>query len=167
MAIRNIVTEEDPILRKKSRVVDKFNEKLWMILDDMKDTMYKAEGVGLAAVQVGLLRRVVVVDVGDGTGPLELVNPEIVSADGEQEGQEGCLSLPNKWAIVKRPDHVVIKAQDRLGRWHRYEAEGLKARCFCHEIDHLDGHLFTDRMEKMLTEEEVRRLQAQRQQGSE
>ena len=163
MAIRKIVTEEDPILRKKSRTVDKFNDKLAMILDDMKETMYQAEGVGLAAVQVGLLRRAVVVDVGD--GPLELVNPEIVETDGEQEGQEGCLSLPNKWALVKRPLHVKIRAQDRHGRWHSYEAEGLKARCFCHEIDHLDGHLFTDRMTKMLTEEELRRLQEERRSG--
>ena len=163
MAIRKIVTEEDPILRKKSRVVDKFNDKLGMILDDMKETMYQAQGVGLAAVQVGLLRRAVVVDVGD--GPLELVNPEIVEMDGEQEGQEGCLSLPNKWAIVKRPMRVKIKAQDRHGRWHSYEAEGLKARCFCHEIDHLDGHLFTDRMQRMLTQEELRRLQEERRNG--
>ena len=165
MAIRKIVTEEDPILRKKSRTVDKFNEKLWMILDDMKETMYKADGVGLAAVQVGMLRRAVVIDVGDGEGALELINPEIVETDGEQEGQEGCLSLPNKWAIVKRPQHVKIKAQDRLGRWHSYEAEGLKARCFCHEIDHLDGHLFTDRMTKLLTQEELRRIQEERRTG--
>lgn len=162
MAIRIIRTEEDPILRKISRPVTKFDEKLGTILDDMKETMEKANGVGLAAVQVGLLRRIVVIDVGDGSGVLELVNPEIVEEEGEQEGQEGCLSLPNKWAIVKRPDYVRVRAQTRTGAWRMFEGEGLKARAFCHELDHLDGHLFIDRMEKMLTEEEVRRLQNER-----
>ena len=167
MAIRIIRTEEDPILRKTSRSVTKFDEKLGVILDDMRETMEKANGVGLAAVQVGLLRRIVVIDVGDGSGVLELINPEIVEADGEQEGQEGCLSLPDKWAIVKRPDHVRVRAQTRTGAWRMYEGEGLKARAFCHELDHLDGHLFIDRMEKMLTEEEVRRLQSERMNGKE
>ena len=167
MAIRIIRTEEDPILRKTSRPVTKFDEKLGVILDDMRETMEKANGVGLAAVQVGLLRRIVVIDVGDGSGVLELINPEIVEADGEQEGQEGCLSLPDKWAIVKRPDHVRVRAQTRTGAWRMYEGEGLKARAFCHELDHLDGHLFIDRMEKMLTEEEVRRLQSERKNGKE
>ena len=167
MAIRIIRTEEDPILRKTSRPVTKFDEKLGVILDDMRETMEKANGVGLAAVQVGLLRRIVVIDVGDGSGVLELINPEIVEADGEQEGQEGCLSLPDKWAIVKRPDHVRVRAQTRTGAWRMYEGEGLKARAFCHELDHLDGHLFIDRMEKMLTEEEVRRLQSERMNGKE
>ena len=165
MAIRMIRTEEDPILRKTSRPVTKFDEKLWTILDDMKDTMEKANGVGLAAVQVGLLRRAVIVDAGDGL--VELINPEIVEASGEQEGQEGCLSLPEKWAIVKRPNYVKVRAQNRKGVWKFYEGEGLKARAFCHELDHLDGHLFTDRMEKLLTEEEVRRLQNERINGKE
>ena len=165
MAIRIIRTEEDPILRKTSRPVTKFDQKLWTILDDMKETMEKANGVGLAAVQVGLLRRIVVIDVGDGNGVLELINPEIVEEDGEQEGQEGCLSLPDKWAIVKRPEHVRVRAQTRTGAWKMFEGEGLKARAFCHELDHLDGHLFIDRMEKMLTEEEVRRLQNERMNG--
>lgn len=165
MAIRIIRTEEDPILRKTSRPVTKFDEKLWTILDDMKETMEKANGVGLAAVQVGLLRRIVVIDVGDESGVLELINPEIVDADGEQEGQEGCLSLPNKWAIVKRPDHVRVRAQNRNGAWRMFEGKGLKARAFCHELDHLDGHLFIDRMEKLLTDEEVRRLQNERMNG--
>ena len=165
MAIRIIRTEEDPILRKTNRPVTKFDQKLWTILDDMKETMEKANGVGLAAVQVGLLRRIVVIDVGDGNGVLELINPEIVEEDGEQEGQEGCLSLPDKWAIVKRPEHVRVRAQTRTGAWKMFEGEGLKARAFCHELDHLDGHLFIDRMEKMLTEEEVRRLQNERMNG--
>ncbi len=167
MAIRIIRTEEDPILRKTSHPVTKFDENLGVILDDMKETMEKANGVGLAAVQVGLLRRIVVIDVGDGSGVLELINPEIVEADGEQEGQEGCLSLPDKWAIVKRPEHVRVRAQTRTGAWRMFEGEGLKARAFCHELDHLDGHLFIDRMEKMLTEEEVRRLQNERMNGKE
>ena len=160
MALRIIRTEEDPILRKRSRPVTKFDEKLGQILDDMKETMAKANGAGLAAVQVGMLRRIIVVDAGDGV--VELVNPEIIEADGEQEGEEGCLSLPNKWAIVKRPNHVKVRAQTRTGAWRMFEGEGLKARAFCHEIDHLDGCLFVDRMEKMLTEEEVRRLQNER-----
>ncbi len=160
MALRIIRTEEDPILRKRSRPVTKFDEKLGQILDDMRETMAKANGAGLAAVQVGMLRRIIVVDAGDGV--VELVNPEIVEADGEQEGEEGCLSLPNKWAIVKRPNHVKVRAQTRTGAWRMFEGEGLKARAFCHEIDHLDGCLFVDRMEKMLTEEEVRRLQNER-----
>ncbi len=160
MALRIIRTEEDPILRKRSRPVTNFDEKLGQILDDMKETMAKANGAGLAAVQVGMLRRIIVVDAGDGV--VELVNPEIIEADGEQEGEEGCLSLPNKWAIVKRPNHVKVRAQTRTGAWRIFEGEGLKARAFCHEIDHLDGHLFIDRMEKMLTEDEVRRLQNER-----
>jgi peptide deformylase len=160
MALRIIRTEEDPILRKCSRPVTKFDEKLGQILDDMKETMAKANGAGLAAVQVGMLRRIIVVDAGDGV--VELVNPEIIEADGEQEGEEGCLSLPNKWAIVKRPNHVKVRAQTRTGAWRIFEGEGLKARAFCHEIDHLDGRLFIDRMEKMLTEDEVRRLQNER-----
>ena len=167
MAIRIIRTEEDPILRKISRPVTKFDEKLWTILDDMKETMEKANGVGLAAVQVGLLRRIVVIDVGDGGGVMELINPEIVEEDGEQEGQEGCLSLPNQWAIVKRPNHVRVRAQTRTGAWKMFEGEGLKARAFCHELDHLDGHLFIDRMEKLLTEDEIRRLQNERINGEE
>ena len=160
MALRIIRTEEDPILRKCSRPVTKFDEQLGQTLDDMKEPMAKANGAGLAAVQVGMLRRIIVVDAGDGV--VELVNPEIVEADGEQEGEEGCLSLPNKWAIVKRPNHVKVRAQTRTGAWRIFEGEGLKARAFCHEIDHLDGHLFIDRMEKMLTEDEVRRLQNER-----
>ncbi len=157
MAIRNIVTVEDPVLRKKSRPVVNFDEKLWTLLDDMKETLKKADGAGLAAVQVGILRRAVIVDIGDGK-PLELINPEIVETSGEQEGQEGCLSLPGEWGVVRRPDFVKVRAQNRKGQWCMYKGEGLKARCFCHEIDHLDGIVFTDRAKRMLSEEELRRL---------
>ena len=157
MAIRNIVTLDDPVLRKKSRPVVNFDEKLWTLLDDMKETLKKADGAGLAAVQVGILRRAVIVDVGDGK-PLELINPEIVETSGEQEGQEGCLSLPGEWGVVRRPEFVRVRAQNRKGQWCMYKGEGLKARCFCHEIDHLDGIVFTDRAKRMLTDEELRRL---------
>ena len=123
----------------------------------MKETLKKADGAGLAAVQVGILRRAVIVDVGDGK-PLELINPEIVETSGEQEGQEGCLSLPGEWGVVRRPEFVRVRAQNRKGQWCMYKGEGLKARCFCHEIDHLDGIVFTDRAKRMLTDEELRRL---------
>ncbi len=156
MAIRKIVTVEDPILRKTSRKVEKFNERLWNLLDDMKETMYKAEGVGLAAVQVGILKRVIVIDVGDGF--LELINPEIIEASGENKDTEGCLSLPGRYGMTIRPDYVKIKAQNRHGVWKRYEGTGLKARCFCHEIDHLDGILYSDKEIKEVTAEEIRRM---------
>lgn len=142
MAIRKVVTLGDDVLRKKSRPVVKFDEKLWQLLDDMKETMYKADGVGLAAVQVGVLRRAIVIDVGDGL--IELINPEIIEVSGEQEGQEGCLSLPGRFGIVKRPNYVKLRAQNRKGQWKLYEGTELKARCFCHEIDHLDGQLYID-----------------------
>lgn len=153
MAIRQIVTSEDPILRKTSRRVEKFDEKLCTLLDDMRDTLKKAEGAGLAAVQVGILRRVVLVDVGDGL--LELINPEIIETKGGIEDTEGCLSVPGEWGLVKRPEYVKIKAQDRRGVWKRYEGTDLKARCFCHEIDHLDGIIYTDKVIKKLTPEEA------------
>lgn len=153
MAIRQIVTSEDPILRKTSRRVEKFDEKLCTLLDDMRDTLKKAEGAGLAAVQVGILRRVVLVDVGDGL--LELINPEIIETKGEIEDTEGCLSVPGEWGLVRRPEYVKIKAQDRRGVWRRYEGTDLKARCFCHEIDHLDGIIYTDKVIKKLTPEEA------------
>lgn len=141
MALRNIVKLGDPILYKKSRVVDKFDEKLAILIDDMLETMYNDNGVGLAAVQVGILKRVVVIDIGE--GPIELVNPEITFEEGEQISQEGCLSLPGKWADTKRPQKVQVKAQDRNGKWQVFTGEDLKAKAFCHEIDHLDGILFT------------------------
>lgn len=141
MALRNIVKLGDPILYKKSRKVEKFDDRLATLIDDMKETMYNGNGVGLAAVQVGVLKRVIVIDVGE--GPMELVNPEIVFAEGEQISQEGCLSLPNKWGTTKRPMKVQVKAQDRNGKWQVFTGEELKAKAFCHEIDHLDGILFT------------------------
>lgn len=158
MAIRKIVTSEDPILRKTSRKVEKFDEKLCTLLDDMKETLKKAEGAGLAAVQVGILRRVVLVDVGDGL--LELINPEIIETNGEIEDTEGCLSVPGEWGLVKRPEYVKIKAQDRRGVWRRYEGTDLKARCFCHEIDHLDGIIYTDKVTKKLTPEEAQNFRS-------
>ncbi len=142
MAIRKIRTEEDPILRKKSRPVEKFDERLWEMLDDMAETMYAADGVGLAGVQVGILRRIVVIDVGDGL--MELVNPEIIEREGEQCGVEGCLSLPGKQGYTVRPMTVKVKAQNRYGNWCVYKGTELKAKAFCHELDHLDGIIYTD-----------------------
>ncbi len=144
MALRNIVKEGDPILGKKCRMVEKFDEKLSVLIDDMFDTMYNANGVGLAGPQVGQLKRVVVIDVGD--GPMELVNPEITMTEGEQTETEGCLSVPGKYGVCKRPAKVQVKAQDRNGKWQVFTGEELKARCFCHEIDHLDGILFTSKV---------------------
>ncbi|MBQ5677611.1 MAG: peptide deformylase [Clostridia bacterium] len=146
MAIRNIRTEEDAILRKKSREVEKFDDRLFELLDDMAETMYAADGVGLAAVQVGVLRRVVVIDIGEGL--MELINPEIIEVDGVQCDVEGCLSLPGKQAYTMRPMTVKVKAQNRDGNWCMYKGSGLKAKAFCHEIDHLDGILYVDKIAK-------------------
>lgn len=149
MAIRNIRVDDDPILRKKSREVTEFNQRLFDLLDDMKETLYNSGGVGLAAPQVGVLRRVVVVDVSeDKSDYIELINPEITSAEGSQTGNEGCLSLPGLCGVVTRPMTVKIKAQNREGKWCLYKAEGLKARCFCHETDHLDGVLYKDKLDE-------------------
>ncbi len=150
MALRNIVKFGDPILNKKSRVIEKFDDRLSDLIDDMFETMYNGNGVGLAAVQVGILKRVVVIDIGE--GPIELVNPEITYEEGEQISQEGCLSLPNKWANTKRPKKVQVKAQDRTGKWQVFTGEDLKAKAFCHEIDHLDGILFTSHAVSELSE---------------
>ena len=150
MAIRNIRTEEDAILRKKSRRVENFDERLFELLDDMADTMYNAEGVGLAAVQVGVLRRIVVIDVGDGL--IELINPEITDEEGAQCDLEGCLSLPGKQGYTIRPKTVKVKAQNRDGNWCVYKGSDLKAKAFCHEIDHLDRILYTD---KLASQEEI------------
>jgi len=152
MASRNIVKIGDPILNKTSRKIEKFDSRLAELLDDMAETMYKAGGAGLAAVQVGVLRRAVVVDIGDGL--LELVNPEIIESGGVQEGREGCLSLPGECGITVRPENVVVKAQNRDGKWYIHKADGLKAKCFCHEIDHLDGILFPQRAVRMVAGEE-------------
>jgi len=145
MAIRKIVElGQDDVLRKRCRRVDKFDKRLGALLDDMADTMYKADGVGLAAPQVGILKRCVVIDVGDGL--LELVNPEILEMSDFQVGVEGCLSVPGKRGTVERPQHVVVEAQTRKGKYIEVEAEGLLAVCMCHEIDHLDGILYVDKM---------------------
>jgi len=153
MGIRNIRVNDDPILKKVSRPVEVFDDRLHTLLDDMHDTLIKADGCGLAAVQVGVLKRVVIVDVGDGL--IELINPEIIEATGEQYETEGCLSLPGKSGITKRPMVVKVKAQNRDGRWCQYKGEGLKARAFCHELDHLDGHLYTERL---APEEVIKRI---------
>ncbi len=142
MAIRQIRKSGDEILKKRCKEVKIFDEKLGILLDDMYETMTKAEGVGLAAPQVGILKRVVVIDVG--SGRIELINPEIIETDGEQEGAEGCLSFPGLYGTVKRPNYVKVKAQDRTGKSFIAEGEELLARAFCHECDHLDGHVFTE-----------------------
>lgn len=146
MALRKIRTEEDPVLKKISKPVVSFDAKLKILLGDMKDTLAKADGVGLAAVQIGILRRVVVIDVGDEHGYLELINPEIIESRGEQRENEGCLSLPEKSGVTLRPQWVKFKAQDRKGNWYESEGEGLFARCICHELDHLDGIVFTQKL---------------------
>lgn len=157
MALRNIVTVGDSTLTKKCRPVTNFDDRLRLLIDDMIETMENANGVGLAAPQVGILRRVVVVDAGD-EGVLELVNPEIIEESGEQSGLEGCLSVPGKYGIVTRPYIVKVRAQDRHGDWYEYEGEELIARCFCHELAHLDGQLYTEVAERMLTAEELEEL---------
>lgn len=151
MALRNIVQEPNETLRKNCRKVEKITERILQLLDDMKETLAKADGVGLAAPQVGVLRRVVIIDVGE--GPMELINPEILETSGEQTGEEGCLSVSGRWGVVTRPNYVKVKAMDRQGNERIYEGEGLLARAFCHEIDHLDGRLFIDIMTQEITED--------------
>ena len=153
MAIRNIVQFGDNVLNKECRPVEKFDAKLAELLEDMKETLADANGAGLAAPQVGILRQVCVVDAGD--GPIELVNPEIIATEGEQNGAEGCLSYPGEYGLVKRPMKVTVRAQDRQGNWFERTGEGLCARAFCHEIDHLHGVLFTAKVRRMLTPEEL------------
>ena len=153
MALRKIMTEKDAALHKLCKPVTAFDGNLHRLLHDLAETLHEANGAGLAAPQVGILRRVVVVDVGDGL--IELVNPEIVAQDGEQDGPEGCLSVPGKWGMVKRPNVVRVRAQDRNGQWFETEGQELTARCFCHELDHLDGHLYTEKVSRFLTEEEI------------
>ncbi|MBO5170696.1 MAG: peptide deformylase [Candidatus Faecousia sp.] len=153
MGLRKILTVKEPSLHKMCRPVEKFDGKLHKLLDDMKETLLDAGGVGLAAPQVGILRRVVVVDTGEEI--LELVNPELLETSGEQVGAEGCLSVPGKYGLVKRPMVAKVRAQDRNGDYFEAEGEELIARCFCHEIDHLDGIVYTEVMERYLTEEEL------------
>ena len=154
MAIRNIVKFGEEVLNKKCRPVEKFDQKLAILLDDIKETLYDADGVGLAAPQVGILRRVVVID--DGSGLLELINPEILETSKEtQIDAEGCLSNPGQYGMVERPYRVKVRAQDRNGNWFEKEGEGLLARAFCHELDHLEGILFTSRASRMLSVDEL------------
>lgn len=154
MGLRKIMTVKEPCLHKVCRPVEKFDGKLHKLLDDMKETLAEANGVGLAAPQVGILRRVVVVDTGEDM--LELVNPELLETSGEQVGSEGCLSVPGKYGIVKRPNYAKVRAYDRDGNEFEVEGEELMARCFCHELDHLDGIVYTEIMERYLTEEEMK-----------
>ena len=140
MGLRKILTTDEPALHKVCRPVEKFDWRLHKLLEDMKETLAQANGVGLAAPQVGILRRVVVVDTGEEI--LELVNPELLETDGEQEGAEGCLSVPGKYGLVKRPYYAKVRAQNRDGEWFEAEGEELIARCFCHELDHLDGIVY-------------------------
>ena len=153
MGLRKILTDKDPALHKVCRPVEKFDKKLHKLLDDMAETLAEAQGVGLAAPQIGILRRVVIVDTGEEI--LELVNPTMLETDGEQVGPEGCLSVPGKYGLVKRPYYAKVRAQDRFGEWYEVEGEELIGRCFCHELDHLDGILYTQLMERYLTEEEL------------
>ena len=160
MALRNILKQGDETLAKRCRPVTDFNARLHELLDDMAETMLSANGVGLAAPQVGVLRRAVVVletnvPEGEPDRVIELVNPQIIDADGEQDGPEGCLSVPGSYGMVKRPSRVRVKAQDRNGSWFEAEGTGLTARAFCHEIDHLDGHLFTELCDHILSDEEL------------
>ena len=143
--VRKIVKLGDEVLRKQSKPMQKFDLRLWLLLRDMADTMYKAEGVGLAAPQVGILRRVVVIDIGEGL--VELINPEIIAMEGEQGGPEGCLSVPGRQGFVVRPNKVTVRAQDRNGKAFELTGEGFMARALCHELDHLDGVIYVDKMD--------------------
>ena len=153
MGLRKILTVEESALHKTCRPVESFDKKLHALLKDMEDTLIESGGVGLAAPQVGILRRGVLVDTGEEI--LELINPVLVETDGEQVGPEGCLSVPGKYGLVKRPYYAKVRAQDRNGDWFEAEGEELIARCFCHELDHLDGIIYTEVMERYLSEEEL------------
>lgn len=152
------MTVEEPVLHKTARPVTRFDAHLGELLDDMRQTLTNAGGVGLAAPQIGILRRVVVVD--DDGELIELVNPEILETSGEQDGMEGCLSVPGEYWMVKRPNYAKVRAQDRHGEWFEAEGEELIARCICHECDHLDGHLYTEIAYRKLTDEEIWEMQA-------
>ena len=151
MAIRKILTVDEDVLHKVCKPVENFDQKLHTLLDDMRQTLIDSEGVGLAAPQVGILRRVVLVDNGEEI--LELINPTILETDGEQEGAEGCLSVPGRYGWVKRPYYAKVRAQDRNGNWFEVDGEELTARCFCHELDHLDGISYTEKMDRDVTDE--------------
>ena len=156
MGLRRIHTDKEPSLHKVCKPVTSFDKKLHKLLDDMRETLIDSNGVGLAAPQVGILRRVVLVDTGEEI--LELINPELISTSGEQYGAEGCLSVPGKYGWVKRPMYATVRAQDRDGNWYEAEGEELIARCFCHELDHLDGIVYTEVMDRFLTEKELEEL---------
>lgn len=156
MAIRQIVKEGDSVLTKKCREVTKFDDRLSTLIDDMIETLHLANGAGLAAPQVGVLRRVVIVDVGE--GPIELVNPKIIAYSGEQESLEGCLSCPGEWGITRRPNYVKVKAQDRNGNEFTVEGKELLAKAFCHELDHLEGIIYKQKAIRMLTPQEIEEL---------
>ena len=154
MALRKIALQGEPCLTKVCRPVTEFNDRLHVLLDDLADTLEDSGGVGLAAPQVGVLRRVCVV-LNEDDEVIELVNPEIIFTDGEQTGLEGCLSIPGKYGVVTRPEVVRVRAQDRNGDFFEVEDSDLTARCFCHEIEHLDGHLFIEHTDRLMTEEEL------------
>ena len=156
MGLRKILTDKEPALHKTCRPVTSFDARLHKLLDDMRETLIESGGVGLAAPQVGILRRVFLVDVGvEDNEIVEFINPEILETDGEQTGPEGCLSVPGKYGLVTRPYYAKVRAQDRYGEWFEAEGEELIGRCFCHEYDHLDGILYTQIMERFLTDEEL------------
>ena len=158
MALLNILKQNDPTLRKKSREVTEITPRIITLLDDMIETLHDANGAGLAAPQVGVLRRVCIVETEE-TGLVEFINPVIVATEGEQEELEGCLSIPGEWGYTRRPEKVTVRALSRDGKEFTVTGEGLAARAFCHEIDHLDGVLYTDKAVHMLTEEEKKELE--------
>jgi peptide deformylase len=166
MAIRNILNASEPRLHKKSRLVTEYNERLHELIDDMRETLLKSGGVGLAAPQVGVLRRVVLVmdtnreDLTDDEQIIEMVNPEIIETDGEQTGYEGCLSLPDLYGIVTRPEYVKVRAFDRFGNEFTVDGHGLTARAFCHETDHLEGKIFSELTDKLLSSEDIDAIEA-------
>ncbi|OUN25212.1 peptide deformylase [Pseudoflavonifractor sp. An85] len=158
MSLRTILTQGDPALEKVCRPVEQFDQKLHDLLDDMKETLIDSNGVGLAAPQIGILRRVVVV-MDSEDNMVELVNPEMIASDGEQTGLEGCLSVPGKYGVVTRPATATVRAQDRNGNFFEVSGEGIVARCFCHELEHLDGHLFVEHTQRLYTVEELEAME--------
>ena len=152
MAIRNIVKFGDDVLQKKCRPIEKIDDKILTLIQDMKETLALSQGVGLAAPQVGMLKRLCIIDVGN--GPMVLINPEIIKTEGSQTDTEGCLSYPGKWGLVTRPYRVIAKAQDEKGQWRKIKGEGLLARALCHEIDHLDGHMFMEKVSEWIETEQ-------------
>ncbi len=160
MALRSILKREDPVLQKKSHAVVKFDQKLWDLLDDLQETLAEANGLGLAAPQVGILRRVAIVIDAQGE-VIELINPTILETQGEDEGLEGCLSIPGLWGYVSRPTKVTVQSQDRQGNTFEITGEDLVARCFCHEIEHLDGILYTNHCDEIYSAEQLAEMEAE------